>query len=175
MARAHRDQSEIFIQRTFQPATLPARGYRKGCRGSRQSRITELTTGVALNFWALEKTSGVSPSRQILCCNQCRSLEQERKSGSDCHRNDAIDPDRESASGTRASGTSCAIQGPISRACSICAPTAVRSFSRCGRWRAVASQAQQYARGGLRGCSAGTAQHELYVVNADLSDLDYIG
>jgi len=66
LARAHRDQSEIFIQRIFQPATLPARGYRKGCRGSGQSRITELTTGVVLHFWALERTSEVGPLRQIL-------------------------------------------------------------------------------------------------------------
>jgi hypothetical protein len=46
-------QSEILIQRTFKPATLQARGCRKGCRGSHESRIAELTAEVALHFWAL--------------------------------------------------------------------------------------------------------------------------
>ena len=49
---------------------------------------------------------------------------------------------RLSASATRAatdSGRRRATPRPDSRACSICATTATRSSSRCGRWRAIAT------------------------------------
>ena len=82
-----KNKSEILIQRAFRPATLPAGGCRKGCRGSRESRIAELTAEVALHFRALEKTSGVYPfflPFAVLQFDRCWDRSRHYRHGDNC-------------------------------------------------------------------------------------------